>query len=252
MRALWSAKWYLLLGFFSYILFLAVNAPLDFVWRHAQPHLGKLPVQIKQVSGTLWHGQAQLRIPQFGAISADWQIAPAALLTGTVSGDLNIKGDGLKVTGTASLGLDQQLVLANGDIFLSSSYLKPMLRRGRASLAGDFEVNKLNATLDLQQQQVLDAAGRLIYSGGDVSFPVDGKPVNATLPMLVGQLSKPAEKIELSLATTEGNSIGSGYLQPDGWGGIAIKRRFLDILGQKWPKDVDEESVIFEVSQKLL
>jgi len=81
---------------------------------------------------------------------------------------------------------------------------------------------------------------------------VDGKPVNATLPMLVGKLNKPADNVELSLTTTEGDAIGSGYLQPDGWGGVAIKRRFLDILGQKWPKDVDEETVIFEVSQKLL
>ena len=252
MRALWSAKWYLLLGLFSYTLFLAVTAPLDFVWRHAQSHVGRLPVQIKHISGTLWQGQAQVQIPQLGGVTANWELSVAELLKGTLAGDLQIKGDGLKATGYASVGLNKQLTLADTEIFMSSSYLQPMLRQGRATLVGDFEVNKLNTVFDLQQRQVLDAEGRLIFTGGDVSFPVDGKPINATLPMLVGRLSKPTEKVELSLATTDGDSIGSGYLQADGWGGFAIKRRFLDILGQKWPKDVDEESVIFEVSQKLL
>ena len=57
---------------------------------------------------------------------------------------------------------------------------------------------------------------------------------------------------EISFTDTEGNSIGSGYVQPDGWAGILIRRRLLDLLGQKWPADVSEEAVIFEVSQKIL
>ena len=190
-------------------------------------------------------------IPDIGPVAADWQIAAGSLLTGALDLDVNVIGNGLKVKGHANI-TQQQVQLSDADVFLSTSHLAPILRQGRARLAGDFEVNKLNAAFNIQDKQILNAEGRLIFTGGDVSFPVDGKPVNATLPMLVGKLSKPADNVELSLTTTEGAAIGSGYLQPDGWGGVAIKRRFLDILGQKWPKDVDEETVIFEVSQKLL
>ena len=56
----------------------------------------------------------------------------------------------------------------------------------------------------------------------------------------------------MSITNTEGQDIGNGYVQPDGWAGIGIRRRFLDILGLQWPAEVDAEKVIFEASQKLL
>jgi general secretion pathway protein N len=58
--------------------------------------------------------------------------------------------------------------------------------------------------------------------------------------------------VELVITNTDGQDVGKGYVQPDGWAGIRIRRRFLDILGLQWPNNVEAEKVIFEASQKLL
>ena len=127
-----------------------------------------------------------------------------------------------------------------------------MLRKGRANLSGDFEISGLNAQVDLSSRQIHQAEGRIVFTGGDVGFPVDGKPIQSTLPLLVGDLKREQEKTVLDINTDEGLPIGQAFLQNDGWGGVAIRRRFLDILGQKWPAQATEETVIFEVSQKIL
>jgi len=251
LSAVWSAKWYVLLGLFSFIVFLGLTAPLEYIWPKAQPHLGRLPVQVELVSGTLWQGQARVNIPKVGKVSGHWDIQLSELLTGQFAANVEISGDELKFEGLVRANADQVEVIES-EAFMSSRYLVPLLRQGKSSLTGDFEVNKFNALFSLKDKQVLAASGRVLFNGGDVSFPIDGKRINAALPILVGTISKPSDNVELEITNTEGQKIGNGYIQPDGWSGMAIRRRFLDILGQKWPADVDEETVIFEVSQKLL
>ena len=251
MSAVWSAKGYVLIGLFSFIVFLGLTAPLEYIWPKAQPHLGRLPVQVESVSGTLWQGQARINIPNVGKVTGHWDIQLRDLLTGLLAVDVEILGDELKFKGLVRGDADKIEVIES-EVFMSSRYLTPLLRQGKSSLTGNFEVNKFNAIFSLKDKQVLAADGRALFNGGDVSFPIDGKRINATLPILVGIISKPSDNVELEITNTDGQKIGNGYIQPDGWSGIAIRRRFLDILGQKWPADVDEETVIFEVSQKLL
>jgi general secretion pathway protein N len=53
--------------------------------------------------------------------------------------------------------------------------------------------------------------------------------------------------------TADGDPLGQMYIQPDGWGGVSVLRRAVDIAGQEWPdKQADADTVIFEVSQKFL
>ena len=252
LKAIWAARWYLLLGFFVFTITLIVTAPLHFIWRYAEPHAARLPVKIQRVSGTLWDGKAQLNSPRIGQIDLDWQLNALQLLMAKADLTLKASGQGFEVTAKGLLNSDQRLQLNDAEGFLSSDLLKPMLRRGKASLQGEFELSDLNAVLDLQNQQILDLNGRLVFSGGDVGFPVDGKPVQAELPLLVGQFKREESKSVLDIATQEGLPIGQAFVQNDGWGGVAIRRRFLDILGQKWPAEATEETVIFEVSQKIL
>jgi general secretion pathway protein N len=251
LSAAWSAKWYLLIGLFSFIVFLGLTAPLEFIWPKVQPHMGRLPVQVELVSGTLWQGQARINVPKVGKVTGHWDIHLSKLFTGQLAASVEITGDELKFKGLVRGNADQVEIIES-EAFMSSRYLTPLLRQGRSSLTGDFELNKFNALFSLKDKQVLAADGRILFNGGDVSFPIDGRKINATLPILVGVFNKPSDNVELTITNTDGQSIGSGYIQPDGWSGIAIRRRFLDILGQKWPADVDEETVIFEVSQKLL
>jgi general secretion pathway protein N len=213
--------------------------------------LGRLPVQVELVSGTLWKGKARINIPNVGKVTGHWDFQLSELFTGQLAANVEISGDDLKFKGLVRGNVDQIEVI-DSEALMSSRYLTPLLRQGKSSLTGEFEINKFNATFSLKDKRVLAANGRALFNGGDVSFPIDGRRISATLPILVGLISKPSDNVELEITNTDGQKIGSGYIQPDGWSGIAIRRRFLDILGQKWPADVDEEAVIFEVSQKLL
>jgi len=251
LKAIWSAKWYLIIGLFCYSVFLLLTAPLEFIWPKVQPHIGRLPVQIELVTGTLWQGQARVKIPKVGKVSGQWDIQLSDLLLGQLAAKVNVQGDELKLEGKV-IANQTKVELIDTKAFMSSRYLESVLRQGRSSLTGDFELNKFNAEFSLADKQILTADGRLLFNGGHVSFPVDGKKIDAELPILVGALSKPGDNVELIITNTEGQSIGTGYVQPDGWAGIAIRRRFLDILGQKWPADVEEDKVIFEASQKIL
>lgn len=251
-KAIWAARWYVLLGFFVFTLALAVTTPLHFIWGFAKPHVAHLPVNIQQVSGTVWDGQVRFQNPQLGSLDAHWQLNPWKLLSTQADLNLDIRGDGIQLNGQVMMGTDRQLHVMNTTGLLSSKHLQPMLRQGRASLQGDFEVTGLTAQLDVESRQIRQLDGQLIFSGGDVGFLVDGKPVQATLPLLVGVLQREADKSVLDIQTQEGLPVGQGFIQNDGWGGIAIRRRFLDILGQRWPAEATEETVIFEVSRKIL
>lgn len=251
MKAIWSAKGYILLGLISYAIFAVLTAPLEFIWPKIQPELGRLPVQVEAVTGTIWQGQAQLRSSKIGSVSASWNIQIGDLFSGNLTALVAVKGNDLKLDGKISTNGDQ-VELSDTSAFMSSHYLKPLLKQGRSALEGDFELTDFNSRITLSDKQVHSASGRLVFSGGDISFPIDGRNINAQLPILVGNISKPGDNVDLIITDTEGNSIGSGYVQPNGWSGLKIRRRLLDLLGQEWPQDVSEDAVIFEVSQKLL
>lgn len=251
LKAIWSAKWYLLIGLISYLIFLIATAPLGYVWPKVQPHLGPLPVKVEQVQGTLWQGQARVNVPNLGKITGKWNMHLGSLFSGRISADVGLKGDELKFKGLVAGSLEQ-IEIMGGEAFLSSRYLQPILRQGQSSLTGDFELSKFNGLFSIKDKQILAADGRVLFTGGDVSFPLDGKKIRAKLPTLLGTIKKPADNVELSINNTDGQNIGDGYVQPDGWAGLKIRRRFLDILGLKWPANVAADKVIFEASQKLL
>jgi general secretion pathway protein N len=213
--------------------------------------MGRLPVQVDLVSGTLWQGQARVNIPNVGKVIGQWDIQLSELFTGKLAAKVKVSGDELKFKGLVR-GSTDQIQVIDSDAFMSSRYLAPLLRQGNSSLSGEFELSKFNARFSISGKQIVAADGRLLFGGGDVSFPLDGQKINATLPVLMGVITKPADIVELTITNTEGQDIGKGYVQPDGWAGIGIRRRFLDILGLQWPAEVDEDKVIFEASQKLL
>ena len=255
LKAIWAARWYLLLGFFTFVIVLTINTPLHFVWRFIEPQAAHLPVRIEQPAGTIWNGRLQLRIPQLnslGSLETQWQLSPLGLFAGRADLNLRIRGDGVRLRTTASLGSDQVLEIQDAEGFLEAAAVAPLLQRNRVTLGGNFELSQLVAALDLGNRAVTGVSGRLVYSGGEVGFPVNNKPVSATMPMLIGDLSMSDGRAVINVNTMEGQSLIQGYLQPDGWGGVTVRRRLLDVLGQQWPAQATEDTVIFEVSHKVL
>lgn len=254
LKRCWQARWYFLLGLITFIITMALTTPLHFVWRYLEPQLQGVPVQISQVRGSIWQGHAQVRIPQLsvlGSINSSWQLEFFPLLTGKAKVKVKLEGADVRLILPLTITTNT-LSIERADGFLQIDSLNPLLQQQRSSAEGDVELQQLSSIINWREQQIQTLSGRLAYSGGEISLLVDGKPVRAEMPALVGWLSMQEERAIVDLSTINDESLLQGYLQPDGWAGLSLKRRFLDVIGQEWPAKAEADTVIFEVSQKVM
>ena len=254
LKRCWSARWYILLGLITFIITLALTTPLHFVWRYIEPQLQGMPIQVTQVRGSLWHGRMQIDIPELavlGSIQGKWQLEFLPLLTGSANIKLNLDGQDLRLELPVSID-SSVITIENGEGFLQLAALNPLLQQQSGSAQGEVELQRLNSQINWQEQQIQSIDGRLTYSGGKISLLVDGNPVKAEMPALVGWLSMQDERAIVDILTLQEESLLQGYIQPDGWAGLSLKRRFLDVIGQQWPAKAEADTVIFEVSQKVM
>lgn len=254
LKKIWNARWYWVLGSVVFLCTLIVTAPLHFIWRFVEPKLANLPVQISLPQGSLWNGRAQISsyfLPSLGNMQVQWQLAFWPLFKGQAQITVQIEGEHVRLDGPMALSAESlQLHRLNG--YVDLRVIRPLLQPQGGDISGAVELSDLSLKAQLSPLVVQDIVGRLNYAGGNIALRVDNHPVSASLPMLLGQLSMQGDKAQLEIHTQEGQNVLTGYLQPDGWGGVALKRRFIDLLGQTWPVPAEPDSVIFEISHKLL
>lgn len=258
LRAVWSVKWYILLGLLAFVLIVVTTTPLHFVWKYAEPHARGLPVTIENPVGTVWQGRVNVNIPQVGNVETEWLLSPLSLLAGVANLELKVKGDNLRLEGEVSAkglfaGLPNQLHLTDVSGYADSAAFMPLLMQARATLDGNFELSRLSADVDIANRSINNATGQLVYSGGRLRARVERQSIDTELPMLVASLMMEDAKVIVPVVTADGYPLGELFMQPDGWGGVTALRRAIDIAGQSWPdKQAEPDTVIFEVSQKFL
>lgn len=257
-RAVWAAKWYLMLGILAFTFILVVTTPIHFVWRYVEPMLGNMPVKLVQPSGNLWAGNVIVDAPQTGPVRTKWNLSPISLLFGRVELAFDAEGEHLRLEGLGDVagvfsGMPEHVILSDVSGFLDADALRPLLAQQSTVLEGQFELNRLNADVSIEQRQLLAASGQLTYSGGDLKTRVQNQSIATTLPMLVATIEMDGDKVVVPVVTADGDPLGQMFIQPDGWGGVTVLRRAVDIAGQSWPdKQAEADTVIFEVSQKFL
>ena len=240
LRAVWSAKWYILLGLLAFILIVVATTPIHFLWKYAEPYARDLPVRIQNPTGTLWQGRADVGVPQAGTIAADWELSPLSLLLGNADLAINAEGENIRLTGAAQAtglyaGLPERVIIEDLNGYLDSSALAPLLMQARANLDGSFELSRLNADISIADQGINDISGQLVYSGGQLRARVERQSIDTELPMLVANIVMDGPKVTVPVATADGEPLGQLFLQEDGWGGMTVLRRAVDIAGQSWP-----------------
>lgn len=254
LKRCWQARWYVLLGLITFIITMALTAPLHVVWRYVEPQLQGMPVQINQVRGSIWQGHMQVKIPQLtvlGDINGSWQLEFFPLLMGKAKLKLKLEGQDVRLLLPLTVTANT-LLIERADGFLQIASLNPILQQQRSSAEGEVELQQLSSLVNWREQRIQTLSGRLTYTGGEISLLVDNKPVRAEMPALIGWLSMQEERAIVDISTVEDESLLQGYLQPDGWAGLSLKRRFLDVIGQEWPAKAEADTVIFEVSQKVM
>lgn len=252
LSSLWSARWYGLLGLLSLLVFLVLTVPLHFVWPYLKPELGRLPVSIQYVAGTIWNGQLQAKERQLGEIQLDWTVSPWSIFALAPAAELSLSNDQLNLEGEVKVSLDQVVELNNFQGYLDIELMKSALKRDRVEVAGELELSGLNAVWNQQEKSLGGLTGQLIFSGGPASFPMGRKITSVDVPLLVGQMHMEGDQAVLDIMDEAQLELGQAFLKPDGWGGVAIRRRFIDAVGQTWPQKANEDTIIFEVSRKIL
>ena len=243
-----------LLGLCAFLLFLVATAPLHLVWPYVKPQLGRLPVEVNSVSGTIWQARVQVTSPQAGTFSLDWQLQPLSLLAARPAARIHLQGEPLNANLLLQVGTTGTVQVSEGELFVDSALLAPALRKSRIEVSGSLEANQLNLQIQQFKPLVIEAAsGRLVYSGGKASFPVERKTVQAEVPMLVAEMALDEKgNLQLPVTNTDREAVSQLFLKTDGWGGVKVYKRLLDLTGQPWNGREGPDGIVFEVSQKIL
>ncbi len=244
----------ILVGILAYLVFLLALFPINIAYKLLNPQ--GLPVSVEALSGTLWQGSAVLKERQIGRLDVAWSLSPWALMTQQVSAELKIKGQQVRFNGHVNLGLQSfhlpaSIQVSDAKGFVAADLVNQFSRPQRVSVQGDLELSSLNLSYNLMEKQAQSASGRLVWQGGQVAYPVGRDKRTANMPMLVAQLAAESGNLLANVSTTSGEPVAQANLKNDGWGGIAIKRRLLDLAGEKWPGQGDADTSVFEISEKV-
>lgn len=239
----------IIVSILAYIVFLLAMLPLNLVYQWVKP---TLPVQVVSVSGTLWNAEVVAKHKLTGQVRVNWQLSALPLLWGSAQTQLKIESAGVQasaiVTASALTGeLDAQGVNA----YVSAGLINQALRVNRVTMQGDVELSNASLGLNVFERQAHKAQGNLVWVGGNVSYPKGRKSKSANLPMLVAKLTTDNGELKAHVTTAEGLAVAKAYVKPDGWGGVSVMKRMIDLVGEPWPNKASPDSTIFDVSERL-
>ncbi|HIG41637.1 MAG: type II secretion system protein N [bacterium] len=238
---------YFVAALLSFIIFMAVLTPAAVVWRLISDEVSIPNLQVYQVSGTLWNGQAELKYRQFPISSLHWEIDPLSLVYGDIELEFLISGDSHEFSGEALLG-HSRVAIVNLRGTLGSRYINDVSRSQGYTISGEFEVRDVNLATDFRLFN--DAGGRVYWSGGRiVSLNEPGTRV-WDLPSLEGDLDLVDSSVEL-LIHREQASVVDIRLKPDGWMSVTIKGRLLSLAKLPLPSATGMQDTVLEFEEKV-
>lgn len=240
---------FIIIGVLAYLIFVLLMFPVNRIYQllPAMP----LPVEVVALNGTVWDAQAVVKHPMVGQVSFNWQLSPAALFVGQVKGNWQLKNASANANGELQLSVGGRLQLTDTRAFIQPAIINQVLRPQKASMTGDVELTLTDLLFNFSTMQTEQAQGRLIWNGGEVSYPNRGKSKQASLPMIVAALSAKQGELLADVNTSDGLLIAQGSLKPDGWASVAILKRLVDLIGETWPNNASPDTRILEVSEKL-
>lgn len=233
-----------------YIVCLLVLMPLNVLHRFLAPD--NLPVDVVALKGTIWRGQAVVKHPMVGQVTGDWVLEPLALLSGQVKATIDVNSSQAQLSSFVSINpITQNIVLEQTNGFMSAALANKVLVDAKTQISGDFELTANTLAYNLQTGESKKADGQLVWMGGKVAYPKGRKHASADLPMLVARLGNENNELQAKVATVEGLQVASASVKKDGWAALAVRKAMIDLVGEKWPSNVSQDAVVFEVSERI-
>ena len=243
---------YLAVFLFSFLIFLVVLTPASFIWeRLVAPNvsLRSLGVQVQQVSGSVWDGQALVSYQGVDSI-LDWNLHISGLLGLELPLQLDVKSHLGTAEAVLSAGLGAaKLNLKSLDANLA--VLNDVLSRRRIKLDGELVAR--NITVQVEDQKIVAAEGAFSWSGGQISYPAGRETHDREVPVFKGQISTREDGmiyLGISDAQSTFDPIEASLL-PDGVAMLQVKRRLLDLVDEPWSINSNERDVVFKVKKSI-
>lgn len=244
---------YVLLGLLSYVFFLALSLPVSVFWQSSLVHnqLGALPLGVSELKGRLWQGSATIHYGE-ETYPVNWRMSAQALWRGELVAELNSEHPDLTARATVfmspfSLGV-RGLQANIGDEFINSHLADLGVKMHKPVF-----VNVQN--IRWNHHVFTEAVGRLSWEGGTVRYPGGQTAHDANLPRLLADLTVlPDGQLSLSMVAPDQSDTDELLvlrLSGQGLGSVQVRRRFLDVLGERWAANSQADDIVFEVSQQF-
>lgn len=243
----------LLVGVAAYLFFVVALLPIAHVKSVLDQTVGRW-VAVNQLEGSVGRAEATYHLRDLPAIiskgKAVWRFSVLPLLRMHIGGLVELSHPGLELSALMSRGLGSaRITELNGTI--DARFLNQLIEPTGLKLAGAFQLQALDAAVDIESRTVLSAAGTIVYEGGRAALMEGGRRKPVTVPPMIATLFvregvllaeiKEAESLQL-VATAE--------LQPDGWGQLTVLKRLLKITGQGQVSG-DENKAFINVKQRI-
>ena len=242
----------MLLGLAAYVVFLIASLPASVVWNYAVDFSAapELDQKVSRFEGSIWNGRANIHVEGLSYPVA-WRVLPSSVWRLRLELGLSSHQDSLNVDARAFVspfGIGLRELRAKISESLINHSLEPM----SASMTNPVFINVQE--LDWSWGDFSKAAGRITWEGGMVSYRVGRNNKELPVPGMAGLLSSQDGNLALTFATSA--SAGAeellvARLDGDGMGALQVRRRLLDLVGQRWAANSQADDIIFEVSQPL-
>lgn len=251
---MFKLRWYILAGILSYLVFIAMTFPVQFLFEQVKEKTRGTPVEILAIDGSLFSGQSSLKVdvgPRKLPVKADWSISPFSLLLGNLGLELKMQGDQFQLDSDVALGMST-LSLSHVNGFVSDELINQFIKPQGAEIDGKVELKDVSLKMNYKDRVAEKASGELYWAGGEVVYRQGRRGQAIEMPPIKGVFAS-GEEGNLDFIVMEakqGLTMGKVSVEPTGWAKISVFKRALQVAGQM--KNVpDPNKTIFEVKQKI-
>jgi hypothetical protein len=132
---------------------------------------------LHNINGSVWQGHADVVTPKMTLHNVHWMIKPLQLLLGRAQVALAIDDDGIKIQGTASMGLSGALTLREMTVNVAAVKLDPFLPMRGLQMQGDVQADI--STLLWQHQQLQELKAHIKWRDAGVRTPLGNTELGA-------------------------------------------------------------------------
>lgn len=249
-----TLRHYIFIGILVFVSVLLANVPAKLVYDaiDSQLSLNSIP-ELKggEVQGTVWKGRMAF---EYSGQPAEvfWDVMQVQFLRGRLVLQVSV------ITGNAKDELEGKLFISLFGAY-GFSELNGLLRDQLVNrlAKNQFSIEE-NITLDsvgitFQDRNFASAQGKIKWPGGQIRYfdPSRG-PQNVALPALTATISEKEGTLTAALFP-EGKDdlLVSINVDGDGEAEILVRKRLLDLIGQRWGAAVSPDKVVFQVQQNV-